>query len=272
MIVGIRYPVRIATFNILHGRTVGDGVDVGRLADCVRHLDADILALQEVDQVQERSGLADLTAVAAEAMGATSHRFVAAIAGTPGATWMAATGDERPGMAAYGIALLSRYPAASWQVVRLPRIPAKFPMYLPGPNKVMVVDEEPRAAVIGQFETPLGPLTVANTHLSFVPGWNRRQLRSLTRDLRGLPGPHLLVGDLNMTERPAVRWSGLRSLARMPTFPAHQPGQQLDHILTDDPRLIVVSSSAPEMPISDHRALVIDVDVSVPGAPGTSEA
>lgn len=254
--------MRIATFNILHGRTVGDGVDVDRLADCVRRLDADILALQEVDHVQERSGLADLTAVAAEAMGACSHRFVAAIAGTPGATWMAATGAEHPGMAAYGVALLSRYPAASWQVVRLPRIPARFPMYLPGPNKVMMVDEEPRAAVIGQFETPLGPVTVANTHLSFVPGWNRRQLNRLVRDLRGLPGPRVLVGDLNMTARPAARWSGLRSLAAASTFPAHQPRQQLDHVLTDDPRLHPVHSAAPEMPISDHRPLVVDVDRS----------
>ena len=136
-----------------------------------------MLALQEVDLDQPRSGMADLTAVAAEAMGAVSHRFVAAISGTPGATWMAATGREQPGTAAYGIALLSRFPADSWQVVRLPRIPAKFPMYLPGPNRVMMVDEEPRAAMVARLDTPLGPLTVANTHLSFVPGWNRVQLR-----------------------------------------------------------------------------------------------
>ncbi|EUA05706.1 endonuclease/Exonuclease/phosphatase family protein [Mycobacterium kansasii 824] len=127
--------MRVATFNILHGRTVGDGVEVQRLCDCVRRIDPDVLALQEVDCDQPRSGRADLTAAAAEAMGAVAHRFVAAISGTPGATWMAATGDEQPGTAAYGIALLSRFPAASWQVVRLPRIPARFPMYLPGPTK-----------------------------------------------------------------------------------------------------------------------------------------
>lgn len=253
--------MRIATFNILHGRTVGDGVHPDRLAECVRELDPDILALQEVDLEQQRSGRSDLTAVAAEAMGAASHRFVAAISGTPGATWMAATGEEQPGTAAYGIALLSRYPATSWQVVRLPRIPMRFPMYLPGPDKVMIVNEEPRAAVIAQLDTPLGPMSVANTHLSFVPGWNRRQLRRLVKDLRGLPGPHILAGDLNLTPEAASKCSGLRPLASAPTFPAEAPTRQLDHILTDDPALCARNSTAPAAALSDHRPLVVDIEL-----------
>ncbi|BBY22096.1 endonuclease/exonuclease/phosphatase family protein [Mycobacterium stomatepiae] len=252
--------MRVATFNILQGRTVSDGVHPQRLRDCVRQLDPDVLALQEVDCGQARSSHADLTALAAEAMGAVEHRFVAAISGTPGATWMAATGDEQPGTAAYGIALLSRFPAASWQVVRLPRIPMRFPMYLPGPNRVMIVDEEPRAAVIARLDTPLGPLTVANTHLSFVPGWNRRQLRRLVRDLRGFPGPRLLIGDLNMTPPTVRRWSGMRPLATARTFPADAPARQLDHILTDDRNLRGGAAEAKPMPISDHRPLVVNLD------------
>jgi endonuclease/exonuclease/phosphatase family metal-dependent hydrolase len=251
--------VRIATFNILHGRTVGDGVDPQRLRDCVRRLDPDVLALQEVDFDQPRSGRADLTAAAAEAMGAVDHRFVAAISGTPGATWMAATGREQPGTAAYGIALLSRFPATSWQVVRLPRIPMRFPMYLPGPHKVMMVDEEPRAAVIARLQTPLGLMTVANTHLSFVPAWNVRQLRRLVRDLRGLPGPRLLVGDLNLTPTPVHRWTGMRALATAATFPADAPTRQLDHIVTDDKGLRAGPTVAEVMPVSDHRPLVADL-------------
>ncbi|OBK96926.1 endonuclease [Mycobacterium asiaticum] len=251
--------MRVATFNILHGRTVGNGVDLEKLRECVRRLDPDVLALQEVDFDQPRSGRADLTAAAAEAMNAVEHRFVAAIAGTPGATWMAATGREQPGTAAYGIALLSRYPATSWQVVRFPRIPVRFPMYLPGPNKVMVVNEEPRAAVIARLRTPLGVMTVANTHLSFVPGWNRRQLRRLVRDLRGLPGPRLLMGDLNLPPSVVHRWSGMRPLASATTFPAPEPDRQLDHILTDDHELRASAATADLMPISDHRPLVVDL-------------
>lgn len=252
--------MRMATFNILHGRSVHDGeVELGRLADSVRALDADVLALQEVDLDQPRSAMADLTAVAAAAMGAVSHRFVAAIAGTPGATWMAATGTEQPGTAAYGIALLSRFPATNWQVLRLPRIPFRFPMYLSEPGRVLVVDEEPRAAMVARLETPIGPLTVANTHLSFVPGWNRVQLRRLIRDVRGFPGPRVLMGDLNLTPDAIPRASALRPLGVAKTFPAEQPQRQLDHILTDDPALQAGQSSTPLLSVSDHRPLVVEV-------------
>lgn len=253
--------MRMATFNILHGRSVHDGaVELGRLEESVKHLDADVLALQEVDLDQPRSAMADLTALAAQAMGAVAHRFVAAISGTPGATWMAATGREQPGTAAYGIALLSRFPVRTWQVMRLPRIRGTFPMYLREPNKLLMVREEPRAAVVAQLDTPLGPMTVANTHLTFVPGWNRMQLRHLIRDLRGFPGPRVLMGDLNMTAPRNGRWPGrLRPLGVAPTFPSDHPTRQLDHILTDDPALCVDDARAPELPISDHRALVVDV-------------
>ena len=175
---------------------------------------------------------------------------------------MAASGCEQPGTASYGIALLSRYEAVTWQVLRLPRIPVKFPMFLPGPARVQIVNEEPRAAVVGRFDTDLGPLTVANTHLSFVPGWNRVQLRRLARDLRGFPGPRVLMGDLNTSPPKPERWTGLRPLARALTFPVDTPDRQLDHILTDDAQLVADMCSAPALSISDHRPLIIDVSLT----------
>jgi endonuclease/exonuclease/phosphatase family metal-dependent hydrolase len=144
-------------------------------------------------------------------------------------------------------------------VVRLPRIPGKVPMYLPGPARVRVVDEEPRAAVLARLDTELGPLTVANTHLSFVPGWNRVQLRRLFRDLCGFPGPRVLMGDLNMNPPTPERLTRLRPLATALTFPVDAPDRQLDHILTDDTQLVADTYSAPTLSISDHRPLIVDV-------------
>jgi endonuclease/exonuclease/phosphatase family metal-dependent hydrolase len=246
--------MRLATFNIQSGRSADGTVRLDRFSDAVRMLDADILALQEVDRDQPRSQLADFTAVAAEVMGAVDHRFVAAVAGTPGATWVAATGKEPPGTATYGIALLSRYAAVSWQVIRLPRLPIRVPLRLPGSRKVIVVREEPRVAIVGHFDTPAGRLAVANTHLSFVPGWNRVQLRRVAHALSTLTEPVVLTGDLNMT-RPAIR--GYRSVASGLTFPSDAPKRQLDHVLVRGSLGVDRDFSTPEAGLSDHLPLVV---------------
>jgi endonuclease/exonuclease/phosphatase family metal-dependent hydrolase len=253
--------MRFATFNILHGRSLTDGtVDLDRYAACVRALDADVLALQEVDRDQPRSHSADLTAVAAAAMGAGEHVFVAAISGTPGATWVAATGHEQPGSAAYGIALLSRFPVESWQSVRLPTIPVRFPLWLREPRKWIVFNEEPRAAAIARVRTPAGPVTAVSTHLSFVPGWNVYQLSRLVRDLRAFPDPVVLMGDLNMAGTRPQQVSGYRSLADVPTFPVQAPSRQLDHILLRGRFGGSSTSRAVPLEVSDHQALVVDID------------
>lgn len=255
--------MRLATFNLLHGRSTSDGVvDLDRLAAAVRTLNPDILALQEVDRDQPRSHLADLTAVAAEAMGAVTHRFAAALSGTPGSTWLAATEDDVPGTAAYGVALLSRYPARSWLVRRLRPIPFRFPFYVFRARKMIIVEEEPRAVVVGRLDTPAGPLTVANTHLSYVPGWGQWQLGQIRRDLARETGPVVLMGDLNMRGPLPSLVTGYTALARHRTFPADRPDSQLDHILLRGHLGPVVGSSAPRLAVSDHRALTVDLDVT----------
>lgn len=251
--------MRLATFNILHGRSpVDDEVHVDRFASAVASLDADVLALQEVDRNQSRSRNADLTRVAAEAMGAPEHRFVAALSGSPGSTWLAATGEEQPDDAAYGIALLSRHPLSAWQVVRLPAVPVRVPMRFGHRTLPTWVRDEPRVAVVADVATPEGDLTVVTTHLSFVPWWNRRQLRLLLTALSRRRRPLVLLGDLNMDLPTACRTSGLRPLASHPTFPAPDPREQLDHVLADGD-LSAAATRAVDLGVSDHRALSVDL-------------
>ncbi len=253
--------MRLATFNILHGRSpVDDRVDLDRFVAAIKELDADVLALQEVDRNQARSENADLTAVAAEAMGASEHRFVAALAGTPGATWMAATGEEQPDAAAYGIALLSRLPVQSWQVVRLSSPPSRVPMWFEGSRKPELVRDEPRVAVAARVEMPCGgALTVANAHLSFVGWWGRHQLRRTVRSLEG-ETPLVVLGDLNMSLERATAVSGLRSLVELPTFPADAPKEQLDHVLARGDVGTVGRVEVKRLPLSDHCAVTVDLE------------
>lgn len=250
--------MRIATFNVLNGRSPLDGrVDEERYASVIASLNADVLGLQEVDHRQPRSGRLDLAEIAARAMGAADHRFVPALTGTP-TSWRAATGDEQEHVPTYGIALLSRYPVAAWHVVRLPPTPVPVPHRPSGRRRPTWVRDEPRAALLADVETPGGPMRVVTTHLSFLPVSNRRQLRRLTRSLGRSPGPTVLTGDLNMTPRRAERITGMASLARGATFPSAQPAVQLDHILCDRP-LEPLAGGPQATDVSDHCALVVDL-------------
>jgi endonuclease/exonuclease/phosphatase family metal-dependent hydrolase len=251
--------MRLASFNILHARSPEDDrVDLDRFASAIASFDADVMALQEVDRYQSRSAGTDLTALAAEAMGAPEHRFVAALSGNPGATWIAADGTEQPDSAAYGIALLSRYPVQAWEVVRLAPAPTKVPLWFKRSWRPELVRDEPRVAVAATVETPAGLLTVAAVHLTFVQWWNGRQLARLRDSIADNPRPLVLMGDLNMEPPRALRISGMRSLVSAATFPASAPRLQLDHVLLDGD-LPQAQGRAVHLPLSDHRALVVDV-------------
>lgn len=253
--------MRLATLNLLNGMSLSDRQVVpDRLADAVEELRADVVGLQEVDRLQPRSHSADLTSAVAESMDTSHWRFVPALIGTPGGDWRAAVDDDHDGPeAAYGIGLVSRWPVTSWHVVRLPAAPVRSPIVLPGSRSVIWLQDEPRVGLAAVVQTPIGEVTIATTHLSFVPVWNGVQLRRLTRELARLPGPRVLLGDLNMPPPFPRALSGWRALARTATYPAWEPRIQLDHVLASGVLPPVTSVQAPQLAVSDHRALLVEL-------------
>lgn len=250
--------LRLATFNILHGRSLSDGkVHVPRFAAAVAALGADVLAMQEVDRDQPRSTGVDLTAVAAAASRAADHRFAATLRGEPG-VWTAATGERQPGVAEYGIAIVSRYPVLRWRRLALPAMPVRWPLMLKDRPPILVRDE-PRAALAATIDVPGGPLTVVSTHLTFLPGWNAVQLRRLWWACRHLPRPLVVMGDLNLRGRLPSRLTGWRPLAEGATYPLDRPEHQIDHVLGSGDVRAVTPGRAVHTGTSDHRALVADV-------------
>jgi len=243
-------------------------VSTERLVDACVSLDADVLCLQEVDRGQSRSGMVDQTAAIAAGMDAVAWRFVPALVGEPGAEWRPATDDDMvEGEAGYGVALVSRLPVRAWHVVRLAPAKLRSPVYVPG-GGLILLDDEPRVGLAAEIELPAGaggrPLLVASTHLSFVPGWNLTQLRRLTRALGALADEHsdgrcVLLGDLNVPNlfvRPPAGW---QSLVKAATFPAPKPSMQLDHVLGRGNLPGVVDGQAHLLPLSDHRAVTVDL-------------
>jgi endonuclease/exonuclease/phosphatase family metal-dependent hydrolase len=250
--------LRVATWNVRTCRTRDpdpDRVDLDRTAEVLRSIDADLVALQEIDREQERSGGVDQARALGELLG-MRWWFVPAMLGvaTGPQSWARAEPCADPGGPAYGIALLSRLEPESVTPVALPHPEGRG---------------EPRVALVARIALQGGPLSVAGTHLSFLPRSGIRQLRWLQRRLEAEPPPRLLLGDLNLW-LPLVRAvsrRGWRPLARGRTFPNRPPGSagrsvQIDHVLASrgGDRLRVRRSRVAAGPISDHRALVVDLE------------
>lgn len=226
--------IRVASYNIKHGRGNDNVVDLARTAGVLRALAPDIVGLQEVDREAERSGKVDEARVIGESLG-LHHAF---------GRFM----DFQGG--AYGMGVLSRFPITLSREVRLPD------------------GNEPRVALAVDVRLPGGrPLTIVNVHFDWVSddGFRFAQARTLTEFLDALTNPYVLLGDFN--DEPGSRTIGLFTAraaeAVKPrdnrlTFSSTEPVKEIDFIFMA-PREAWAAGEVrviDEKVASDHRPLL----------------
>ncbi len=281
--------IRLATFNLLHGVPIlgraatdqqfGAALPLGDdelLKDAIRAINADVIGLQEVDVWQPRSTMAHQVESVATAMGAEHWLFAASVSGTPGEDgWTEGLDSQIHGSSdlgasleqtpLYGVGLVSRLPVLRWQTIRFDPAPLRLPLMIPTqprPRFISVADE-PRSAIAAVIHGEFGVFTVATAHLSFVPGFNVKQLRQLRTWLADLPRPLIVLGDFNLPGSLPARITGFTSLVKQATYPSMRPTAQLDHILADGLPEASVRGKAVvhQLVVSDHAAVSVDLDL-----------
>lgn len=213
--------MKVATWNVRHGRPRRGFASNRRLAAAVTALDADVIAVQEVDRRVIRSWFADQPALVARAAGSTSSTYAPA-------RGLAVTGSDGIAMAVRG--------DATFQTLDLP--------HRSGQRRVALLAR-------------VGATTVVTTHLQNQADEARMQLDWLLQELAAITGPRVLMGDLNLRPEDVtapLATAGYTLAGGGPTNPAHEPFQQLDHIAVAG--LTVESVVVGPAPVSDHLPLL----------------
>lgn len=245
---------RVLSLNLQHGLSrAGEATSETELADAVGGLDVDVVALQEVDLGQPRSGGIDQASVVAEALGLPHVRFAATLGGDVRRAAVSPPRWGAPGGAGYGLAIASRWPVLAWFVKPLPRLPTRYPVVKDRRPRLRA--DEQRGALAAVLQTPTGQLSVASAHLSLLAPVAVVQSRALLRAMATMPTPAIVCGDLDLDPWLLDPLSPGWRLPRARTFPAAQPRRQIDHVLVRGAEVATVESV--ELPISDHRGLLV---------------
>ncbi|MDP2471428.1 MAG: endonuclease/exonuclease/phosphatase family protein [Candidatus Palauibacterales bacterium] len=230
--------VRVLAYNIHHGEGMDSVVDLARIAKLIRDVRPDLVAVQEVDSVVERTGGVDQ---AAELGSLTKLN--------------AAFGSFMPYQGgAYGMAILSRWPIARFENIRLPD------------------GDEPRSALSGIVELPRtgARLRFVGIHLYRTEAERLGQARSLEEQLGSDSIPTLLAGDFNSEPGTAVMehlssaWRIVDKGEDSLTFPSYGPEREIDYVLLRPSRRFqVLSERVLDEPVaSDHRPILVELAVT----------
>lgn len=263
--------MRVISWNLLHGQVIPPLAEqdwqqnlITSAKDVAKHFQPDFISLQEVDYLQPRSGNINQTKLIAESMGLKYWYYLPALLGTPGSRWQKVKNLE-PGIisqntnnpspnTSYGIGFATSVPIKKIYTKALGRSIIGMPLLIPKDNgkgaRFIYVKDEPRVALIAELENGL---TIATTHLSFVPFVNVFQLNRLIIALKKLSGVPVLVGDLNLPANIPSKLSGFKSVISQSTYPSWKPKIQFDYIMVANNQEVQASPLSTIKPdISDH--------------------
>ena len=190
--------VRVMSYNVRNGIGMDNKIDYQRIADIIIRVSPDVVALQELDSVTNRSGGVDVLSQLA-ALSAMYPVYGASIPFDGGK---------------YGIGILSKREPLSWR-----RIP------LPG-------REEARSLLMVEFKDYL----FCCTHFSLHEEDRNASVHLINQAVGDFDKPVMLAGDLNATpEMPVIEafkqsWTVLTD-TRQFTFPSDTPDTTIDYIL-----------------------------------------
>jgi endonuclease/exonuclease/phosphatase family metal-dependent hydrolase len=251
MVVAPDQSMRVISWNILHGQVIPPNSQTTQLTSLktatnqvVANYQPDFICLQEVDFWQPRSDFINQTKVIAQTAGLNYWAFLPAIYGTPGEKWkkvkdlensiITEENENSVNKPSYGVGIATNKPITKLFTKELGKSWIGLPLMIPSESgkggRFIYVKDEPRVALIVQLESGI---TIATTHLSFVPGVNINQLNRLGKYLDKLPGIKIIAGDLNLPANIPSKVSRFGSLAQTYTYPSWKEKIQFDYIMAN---------------------------------------
>jgi len=255
------------------------------LASAIKKIAPEVLAVQEIDYFLPRSNSVNQIQEIAKTMKAVDWAFAPSVIGTPGEKWrtlndtdesIITSASKVPTKSAlvkgaftggYGIAFASTIPVIAYERIELGRSLIGMPLLVPGSEdgkgrpRFIYVHDEPRVALVAHLENGW---SIINTHLSFVPGVNFRQLNKLKKwaekSSQETGNKVVIMGDLNLPKNLPVVGSSWKSLITQNTYPSWGAKIQFDYILCNDNIKKTKARPTTSTGISDHLPITVEIE------------
>lgn len=245
---------RLMSYNIHHGKGMDNIIDIERIGDIILKVNPEVVGLQEVDSMVNRSGNIDIMQMLEKQTGMYA---------TFGHSILLDNGKYGNGM------LTKEKPLATIKIS------------LPGAR-------EARTALIVELEK----YVVVNTHLSLTNEERLESMKIITESIKHYDKPVFLMGDLNAEpEEDSMKWLidadwQILSNINQYTIPSEKPTKTIDYVLgykgKGETYAKFRAHVIDEKVASDHCPLFVDVRIKTPAekvmrtipylqSPGTNE-